>query len=189
MSTNVTLIDSFDPCTSAQSFKPPAATVTTRSNRTYRSFFFCLNESCANTFECEEDLHMHILLNQHTTKESCLRSKNEAKLALFEKVKNDYASSSTFQPPTTAIVPNRIPCHFQIFTTSGCALRTRKPWKQIDKTVKAFVKSIFEVEKVYGEIYQITSLIRTVEITRATISREKNTYRREHGADSNGSQF
>lgn len=97
---------------------------------------------------------MHILLNQHTTRESCLQSKDKAKVALFEKVKNDYASSSTFQPPTNAIVPNRIPRHFQIFTTSGWALRTRKPWKQIDKLVKAFVKSIFEEEKVYGEIHQ-----------------------------------
>ena len=161
MSTNVTLIDSFDPYTSSQSFKPPVATLTTRSNRMYKSFFFCLSESCIDTFEFEEDLHMHILLNQHTTKESCVRSNDKAKMALFEKIKNDHVSSSTFQPPTTAVVPNRIPRHFKIFTTSGWALRTRKPWKQIDKLVKAFVKSIFDEEKVYGKTHRTASFLLT----------------------------
>ena len=145
------LIDSFDPHKSLQNIKPRVEMTKSRRDRMFKNFFFCLNESCIDTFESEDDLQMHILLNQHTTKESCFRSKDKAKLALFEKIKSDHASYSIFQPPTSAVALNHIPRHFEVFTKSGCALRTRKPPKPIDKLVKAFINSIFEEEKIYGE--------------------------------------
>ena len=120
----------------------------------FKSFIFCPYEFCIDTFESEESLNTHILLARHTTKENCLRSKDKAKLILFEKIKNvDGSFFSSFRPTSTTISPILIPRHYKIFTEEGWALRTRKPYKPIDKAVKAYIKSIFEEEKLYGNLF------------------------------------
>ncbi|CAF4613272.1 unnamed protein product [Rotaria socialis] len=146
---NVTLVSSFEKYDSSQKVLT-TITKTKRSDRMFKTLVFCPNESCIDTFEKEEDLNVHILLNQHTIKRSSFRSTDKAKLMLFEKIKNDSTSPSTLQSTATTTVLTNIPRHYKVFAMQGWALRARKPAKSIDKAVKEFIKSIFEEEKIYG---------------------------------------
>jgi len=152
----VALVSSFEKYESVQSFTT-VATNSKRTDRMFKKIIFCPNESCINTFESEDDLNVHILLNQHTTKESSLRLQDKTKLMLFERLKNNNMSSSTLQPTATTATTNTssidVPRHTKFFQAQGWALRIRKPCKPIHKDVKEFIKSIFEQEKVYGKIY------------------------------------
>ncbi|CAF4154958.1 unnamed protein product, partial [Rotaria sordida] len=150
---NVKLLSSFDKYESFDSL-PAKKSSSTRTDRMFKKVIFCPNESCIDTFEQEDDLNVHILLNQHTTKDSNLRLQDKAKLILFEKMKNENISSSSIQSTTTITAATTtlldIPRHYKMFQTQGWALRTKKPSRPIDKNVKAFVKLIFEQEKLYG---------------------------------------
>ena len=84
----MTLASSFEKYESIKNF-PKITTKSKRTDRMFKKIIFCLNESCINTFESEDDLNVHILLNQHTTKDSSLRLEDKAKLLLFEKLKNN----------------------------------------------------------------------------------------------------
>jgi hypothetical protein len=128
----------------------------------FKTFIFCQTDCCTDTFESEEDLNMHILLDQHTIKKSSFRTVDKAKLMLFEKIKTDNASSSILQTTTTTSINTpltRSPRYYEVFNSPGWALRIRKPVKRIDKAIKEFLKSIFEEEKLYGKIYRITKFL------------------------------
>lgn len=127
-----------------------------RTDRIVKTFLFCPKESCIDTFESEEKLESHILIDQHTTKESSLRTNDKVKLMLFEKMKDMNTGTIIQQPTTTTTTAGlSIPRHAKPFTIQGWALRKRKPYKPIDKDVKAFIKAIFEEEKSYGCIYRL----------------------------------
>ncbi|CAF1458184.1 unnamed protein product [Adineta steineri] len=149
ISNNVILVNSFDKYESYQS--PPTSTTNKkRTDRMLKTFVFCPTECCTDTFESEEELNVHILLNQHTIKKSSYRTKDIAKLMLFEKIKNDSTSSLILPSTSPTTSSTHIPRHYKVFSVQGWALRTRKKVKPIDKSVKEFIKTIFEEEKLYG---------------------------------------
>ena len=151
ISTNVTLVYPFERFDSSQTLSTKTPKIE-RTDRSYKSFFFCPNESCINTFESEDELNAHILIDQHTTKESSLRTTDQAKLILFERIRGVNNSSVLHSTATaTANTPSHLPRHYKYFTTHGWALRFRKPAKPIDKAVKEFIIAIFEEERTQGK--------------------------------------
>ena len=146
---NIKLVHPFNKYESAQT---DAATSKTRkrSDRLLKSFFFCPNEFFIDTFESEEELSIHLLSDQHTTKETSLRSNDKTKMILFDKIRNDSMSLSTSSKITSISISNEVPRRYQFFTTQGWALRKRKPSTAIDRQVKALVKSIFDEERKSG---------------------------------------
>jgi hypothetical protein len=124
---------------------------TKRSDRTLKTFLFCPNELCINTFESEEEFDLHVLADQHTTNESSLRTNDKVKIMLFEKTKNINTSPIVSQPAAIKNSSTNIPRHYKSFAVEGWALRKRKKFKPIDKNVKEFIKSIFDEEKAYGK--------------------------------------
>lgn len=159
LTTNVKLVESFEKLQATHDVSSSATTNIKRNDRMFKTFLFCPIDSCINTFECEEDLDIHIVLNQHTTKENSLRSNDKAKLMLFEKTKDIQTSSANFRSIITTTATTSISRHYQLFQKSGWALRIRKPYKRIDEDVKAYLKLVFQEEKVYGRRCQSISLL------------------------------
>ena len=154
---NVKLVDFFERHELPQEYLTKMSS-TKRSDRTLKTFLFCPNELCINTFESEEELHLHFFADQHTTTESSLRTNDKAKIMLFEKTKNENTSSIIWQPTSIKNSSINIPRHYKFFAIPGWALRKRKTSKKIDKNVKEFIKSIFEEEKTYGKSCKPTFL-------------------------------
>lgn len=111
---------------------------------------FCPHESCICTFESQDELQDHVLIDQHTTTESSLRTNDRIKVMLFEKMKNMDTSPIISQSITTTSTLTSVPRHSKPFLTEGWALRKRKPAKPIDKDVKEFIRSVYEQEKSFG---------------------------------------
>jgi hypothetical protein len=145
----VRLVDSFERYELYRDFSTTTSS-RKRTDRTIKTLLFCPNESCIEVFESEEELDHHIIIDQHTTKESSLRTNDKVKLMLFEKMKNINAPTIISQSTTTTNSLISIPRHYKPFAIQGWALRKRKPSKPIDKDIKEFIKSIFEEEKIYG---------------------------------------
>ena len=159
ISTNVKLVETFEQLKPTHHAALQTTATTQRDDRMFKTFFFCPNESCISTFESEEDLDTHIALDQHTTKEGSLRSKDRAKLILLEKTKDNQTSSMSFSSTlATTTTTTSIPRHYKVFQKDGWALRLRKPYRRIDENVKAYLKLIFEEEKIYGKQHQSISL-------------------------------
>lgn len=155
ITTNLKLVESFEKLKPIDHLPPQTTSTTNRNDRIFKTFFFCPNESCINTFELEEDLVTHIALNEHTTKESSLRSKDRAKLMLFEKTKDNQTLSTSFSSTTaTTTATTSLPRHYKVFQKEGWALRLRKPYRRIDENVKTYIKLVFQEEKVYGKQYR-----------------------------------
>ena len=123
-----------------------------RTDRTIKSFLFCPNESCICTFESEEELHDHVLIDQHISTESSLRTNDKVKVMLFEKMKSIHTSPIIHQSITTTNLFTTLPRHSKPFLTQGWALRKRKPAKPIDKDVKEYIRLLFEEEKSFGTL-------------------------------------
>ena len=56
--------------------------------------------------------------------------------------------SSTLATTTTT---TSIPRQYKVFQKDGWALRLRKPYRRIHENVKAYLKLIFEEEKIYDK--------------------------------------
>ncbi|CAF4890567.1 unnamed protein product [Rotaria sp. Silwood1] len=136
------------------------------SDRTLKTFLFCPNELCIKTFESEEELDLHLLADQYTTKESSLRTNDKVKIMLFEKKKN--VNISPIVSPPTAInnSSTNIPRHYKSFAVEGWALRKRKKIKPIDKNVKEFIKFIYDEEKHYGRKIPVDEYVHRIRTAR-----------------------
>lgn len=186
IATNIILAESFGKFKTIHNDSSQRTTTTRRNDRMFKPFIFCPNGSCINTFESEEDLENHISLNQHTTKDSCLRSKDRVKLMLFDKLRNDQTSSLSLRPVSVTTASTYIPRHYKLFEKEGWALRVRKPSKRIDDNVKVYIKLIFEEEQMYGKEYQSILLLQIHYVIFALqhFKRTKNTNRRICETDS-----
>ena len=79
---NVRLVESFEPSTDTDRIRP----VTKRGDdHRYRSFFFCPDDSCIESFHDEDQLNSHITSGTHSTKQSKTSSNDTARVLLFEK--------------------------------------------------------------------------------------------------------
>lgn len=145
-----------------------------RSDRILNCVYFCPNESCVSTFESEQELNLHLSLDQHTSQKSSLRLDDQAKILLFEKVRNENVSAALPRTSLTSTA-TELPRHYRFFTKEGWAIRTRKPWKAIDIDVKAFVKLIFDEERRTGMKLQTDLISRPYTDLFFTVFRKKNT--------------
>ena len=140
-----------------------------RKSRQMASFYFCPDDSCMSTFDNESDLNDHIALGNHLTIDDKMNGYDIGRVQLFDKLRETNLSSSCM-PTTTLVVPSYIPTTLsktmKYFDEPGWALRTRKPSRRIDETIKEFIKNMMEEEKKYSKKYQPEEYLKRIRMHR-----------------------
>ncbi|CAF5059196.1 unnamed protein product, partial [Rotaria sp. Silwood1] len=170
---NMKLIESFDPSNQ----KVNKTKQNERIDRKLISFYFCPEHGCMSTFKNETELNDHIALGQHLTVDEKMTAHDIAKIQLFDKLYDVNLLTSKTQSVTTSsstitksIKPLTESTTMKYFSIEGWALKVHKVRRQIDETVKLFIKSIMDEEKLYS-----------VKSTEKDIVRRIRTARRDDG--------
>jgi hypothetical protein len=171
---NMKLIESFSPSNQKSNETKPNE----RSDRKINSFYFCSESNCMSTFKDEVDLYNHIALGQHLTTDDKMTTLDIAKIQLFDKLRDVNMPLQTIQPSTTSDTTTSSYATTEplnklnksktmtYFSTQGWALKVPKPRRPIDESIKSFIKSILNEEKLYSVKFFEKDFIRRIRTAR-----------------------
>ncbi|CAF1507708.1 unnamed protein product, partial [Didymodactylos carnosus] len=126
-----------------------------RSDRQYNPIYFCQEQQCTSTFECETDLALHMAAGFHSNAgdNKKLSTYDQAKLQLYDRVQQQQLPQTTTQSmlsrnsptkaadsPSSSTTCMKSPVHMQYFKESGWGLRVRQPPAHPTPQMKKFIQ-------------------------------------------------